>query len=110
MVYIRSSNESEQETNDETRNESVVSKFCTSHLKFRPQSRFFFEEADDGIQSVSSKRQGLDSVSTVPATALVTALVTARSFTRSCELSFGALSFFLALYTCTKSQRSIRMN
>jgi hypothetical protein len=50
------------------------------------------------------------SVSTVPATALVTALVTARSFTRSCELSFEALSFFLALYTCTKSQRSIRMN
>ena len=49
-------------------------------------------------------------ISTVPATALVTALATARSFTRSCELSFEALSFFLAQYTCTESQRSIRMN
>jgi hypothetical protein len=45
MVYIRSSNEGEQETNDEARNESVesvVSKFCTS-LKFRPPSRFFLK-------------------------------------------------------------------
>jgi hypothetical protein len=40
-------------------------------------------------------------ISTVPATALVTALATARSFTRSCELSFEALSLFLAQYTCT---------
>ena len=62
----------------------------------------------DGIQSVSSKRRGLGSVSvtaTVPVTALVTALATApataRSFTRSCELSFEALSLFLAQYTCT---------
>ncbi len=35
MVYIRSYNEGEQETNDEARNESVVSKFCTSHLKYK---------------------------------------------------------------------------
>jgi hypothetical protein len=44
----------------------------------------------DGIQSVSSKRRGLGSVSTVQATALVTALIialaTARSFTRNSDL------------------------
>ncbi len=47
MVYIRSSNQGDQETNYEARNESVVSKFCTSHLKFRPPSRFFFWRGRD---------------------------------------------------------------
>jgi hypothetical protein len=41
MVYIHSSDEGEQKTNDEASNESGVSKFCTLHLKFRPPSRFF---------------------------------------------------------------------
>ena len=51
MVYIRSSNEGEQETNYEARNnESVVSKFCTSHLKFRPPSRFVFWRGRDTLQ------------------------------------------------------------
>ena len=32
MVYILTSNEGDQETNDEARNESVVLKVCTSNL------------------------------------------------------------------------------
>jgi hypothetical protein len=59
----------------------------------------------DGIQSVSSKRLGLGSVS-VTVTASVTAGLShgaghCAEFTRSCELSFEALSLFLAQYTCT---------
>jgi hypothetical protein len=44
MVYIRSSNEGEQETNYEARNESVVSKLCASQ-NFGRRAGFFFEEA-----------------------------------------------------------------
>ncbi len=74
----------------------------------------------DGVQSVSSKRQGLGSISTVTAsesvtvpvtasesvmvpvtasesvTVPITAPITARSFTRSCGLSLEALMLFLA--------------
>ena len=42
MVYILSSDEGDQETNDEARNESVVLKVWTSHLG---RAGFFFEEA-----------------------------------------------------------------
>ena len=42
MVYILSSDEGDQETNDEARNESVVLKVCTSHLG---RAVFIFEEA-----------------------------------------------------------------
>ena len=56
MVYIRSSNEGEQETNYEARNnESVVSKFCTSHLKFRPPSRFVFWRGRDTLQQSAAR-------------------------------------------------------
>ncbi len=58
MVYIRSSNEGEQETNYEARNESVVSKSCASHLKFRPPSRLFFEEAETPRQMIFEELEG----------------------------------------------------
>ncbi len=58
MVYIRSSNEGAQETNDEARNESVVLKVCTSHLKYLcPYLFFYIEKAETPRQMIFQERE-----------------------------------------------------